>query len=59
MLNIVISAEETSAAPIPMHLLLGEAMLRWCLETLYAGEGDWVFASFRLRTRRFGWHDFR
>jgi hypothetical protein len=42
-----------------MHPLLGEAMLCWRLETLYAGEGGWVFASFRLRTRRFGWHDFR
>jgi hypothetical protein len=31
-----------------MHPLLGEAMLRWRVETPYAGESDWVFASFKL-----------
>jgi integrase len=30
-----------------MHPLLGEAMLRWRVETPYAGESDWVFALFK------------
>jgi integrase len=41
-----------SAAPVPMHPLLGEAMLRWRAETPYAGESDWVFASFKLRGKQ-------
>lgn len=41
-----------SAAPVPMHPLLGEAMLRWRVETPYAGESDWVFASFKLRGKQ-------
>jgi integrase len=41
-----------SAAPVPMHPLPGEAMLRWRVETPYAGESDWVFASFKLRGKQ-------
>jgi hypothetical protein len=35
-----------------MHPLLGETMLRWRVETAYAGESDWVFASFKLRGKQ-------
>jgi integrase len=45
---------DASAAPVPMHPLLGEAMLRWRVETPYAGESDWVFASFKLHGRQPG-----
>ncbi len=43
---------QASAARVPMHPILSEAMLRWRAETPYPGESDWVFASFKLRGKQ-------
>jgi integrase len=43
---------QASAAPVPMHPILGEAMLRWHAQTPYAAEYDWVFASFKMRGKQ-------
>lgn len=43
---------QASAAPVPRHPILGEAMLRWRAQTPYSAEGDWVFASFKLKGKQ-------
>lgn len=43
---------EVPAAPVPMHPILGEAMLRWRAQTPYAAEYDWVFASCKLKGKQ-------
>ena len=43
---------EASEAPIPLQGALGEALSRWRAETPYAGESDWVFASFKLKDKQ-------
>jgi integrase len=49
----------TSAAPILMHLLLGEAMLRWRLETPYFRRERLGLGIVPAAYARFGRHDFR
>ena len=43
---------KASKAPVPLHSLLAEFMLRWQRRTPYAQSSDWVFPSFKLKGRR-------
>src|SRR6266478_4948297 len=40
---------KASKAPVPLHPLLAEFMLRWKRKTPYSRLGDWVFPSDRLK----------
>jgi integrase len=40
---------KASKAPVPLHPLLAEFMLRWQRQTPYAQSADWVFPSFKLK----------
>ncbi|MGH9598879.1 MAG: tyrosine-type recombinase/integrase [Terracidiphilus sp.] len=39
----------SSRRPVPLHLLVLEALLEWKRESLYRAESDFVFASLRLK----------
>jgi integrase len=43
---------KASKAPVPLHRLLAEFMLRWQRQTAYAQTGDWVFPSCKLKGRQ-------
>lgn len=43
---------DASAAPVPMTQMLADALREWRAETPYAGDDDWVFASFRSGGKR-------
>lgn len=43
---------KASSAPVPMHPLLAESMLRWHRETPYSRTESWVFPSSRLKGRK-------
>ena len=36
---------ESSQRPVPLHPLLGEALLTWKKTCKFTGAGDWIFAS--------------
>src|SRR6266568_2062047 len=40
---------KASKAPVPLHPLLAEFILRWQRQTPYAQANDWVFPSFKLK----------
>jgi integrase len=42
----------SSRRPVPLHPLVLEALLVWKRESLYTGEGDFVFASIRLKGKK-------
>ena len=46
---------EASQKPVPIHSILGEALLQWRQGVRYANAEDWVFASKRYRGRRPYW----
>jgi integrase len=43
---------KASKAPVPLHPLLAEFMLRWRRQTAYAQPGNWVFPSHKLKGRQ-------
>ena len=43
---------KASKAPVPMHPLLAEFMIRWQRRTPYSQPSDWVFPSFKLKGRQ-------
>ena len=43
---------KASKAPVPLHPLLAECMLRWQSQTPYSQPSDWVFPSFKLKGRQ-------
>src|SRR5438094_3022136 len=43
---------KASQAPVPLHRLLAEFMLRWQRQTAYAQPSDWVFPSCKLKGRQ-------
>jgi hypothetical protein len=43
---------KASKAPVPLHPLLAEFILRWQRQTPYAQANDWVFPSFKLKGRQ-------
>jgi len=43
---------KASKAPVPLHRLLAEFMLRWQRRTAYAQPSDWVFPSCKLKGRQ-------
>src|SRR5439155_16991024 len=43
---------KASKAPVPLHPLLAEFMLRLQRQTAYAQPGDWVFPSHKLKGRQ-------
>ncbi len=43
---------KASKAPVPLHSLLAEFMLRWQRQTAYAQPSDWVFPSCKLKGRQ-------
>jgi integrase len=43
---------KASKAPVPMHRVLAEFMLRWQRRTPYAQSSDWVFPSIKLKGRQ-------
>ncbi|QNI32764.1 site-specific integrase [Alloacidobacterium dinghuense] len=46
---------ESSQKPVPMHSLLGEALLTWRKTCRFTGVDDWVFASRSHKGRRPYW----
>jgi len=42
---------KASKGPVPLHPLLAEFMLCWKEQTPYSNPSDWVFASFRLKSK--------
>ncbi len=46
---------ESSQKPVPLHPLLGEALLTWRETRRFTGCGDWVFASRLQKGRRPYW----
>jgi len=43
---------KASKAPVPLHPLLAEFMLRWQRQTPYDQPSDWVFPSFKLKGKQ-------
>lgn len=43
---------KASRATVPMHPLLADHFEAWRKETLYAGQDDWIFASFKLKGKQ-------
>jgi len=43
---------KASKAPVPLHPLLAEFILRWQRQTPYSQSSDWVFPSFKLKGRQ-------
>jgi len=48
---------EASAKPVPMDSYMAEDLLRWRKACAYPMEGDWVFASPRMKGRQPYWPD--
>jgi integrase len=46
---------ESSQKPVPVHPLVGDALLAWRKQSTYVGPDDWVFASRRHRGRHPFW----
>ena len=46
---------ESSQKPVPVHPVLGDALIQWKKRATYTKPDDWVFASKRFRGRRPYW----
>jgi integrase len=46
---------ESSQKPVPIHLMLTDALMQWQKHSTYIKSDDWVFASKRYRGRRPYW----
>jgi integrase len=46
---------ESSQKPVPIHPMLGDALMQWRKGSTYTKSDDWIFASKRYRGRRPYW----
>jgi integrase len=50
--HVGVPKTKASKAPVPMHALLAESIIKWHQETPYPQAHNWVFPSFKLKGKK-------